>query len=84
MTNKRLKSKFKLFLRKAGMICKKPVETSKRIRVSKTVYPNGETVEHGKIEKVPENKHSFESELHVWREIHRETVKPSKKQTPKK
>ena len=84
MTNKRLKSKFKLFLRRAGMICKKPVETSKRIRVSKTVYPNGETVEHGRIEKVPENKHSFESELHVWREIHRETVKPSKKQTPKK
>ena len=84
MTNKRLKSKFKLFLRRAGMICKKPVETSKRIRVSKTVYPNGETVEHGKIKKVPENKHSFESELHVWREIHRETVKPSKKQTPKK
>ena len=84
MTNKRLKSKFKLFLRKAGMICKKPVETSKRIRVSKTVYPNGEIIEHGKIEKVPENKHSFESELHVWREIHRETVKPSKKQTPKK
>ena len=84
MTNKRLKSKFKLFLRKVGMICKKPVETSKRIRVSKTVYPNGEVIEHGKIEKVPENKHSFESELHVWREIHRETVKPSKKQTPKK
>ena len=84
MTNKRLKSKFKLFLRRAGMICKKPVETSKRIRVSKTVYPNGETVKHGKIEKVPENKHSFESELHVWREIHRETVKSSKKQTPKK
>ncbi len=54
------------------------------IRVSKTVYPNGEIVEHGRIEKLPENKHSFESELHVWREIHRETVKPSKKQTPKK
>jgi hypothetical protein len=84
MTNKRLKSKFKLFLRKIGMLCKKPVEPSKRVRVSKTVYPNGEIVEHGKIEKVPENKHSFESELHVWREIHKETVKPSKKQTPKK
>jgi hypothetical protein len=84
MTNKRLKSKFKLFLRKIGMLCKKPVEIPKRIRVSKTVYPNGETVEHGRIEKVPENKHSFESELHVWREIHRETVKSSKKQTPKK
>jgi hypothetical protein len=84
MTNKRFKSKFKLFLRKAGMICKKPIIVSRRIRVSKTVYPNGEIVEHGKIEKVPENKHSFESELHVWREIHKETVKSSKKQTPKK
>jgi hypothetical protein len=84
MTNKRLQSRFKLFLRKSGMLCKKPVEPPKRIRVSKTVYPNGEITEHGKIEKVPENKHSFESELHVWKEIHRETVKPNKKQTPKK
>jgi len=84
MTNKRLKSKFKLFLRKTGMLCKKPIQTSKRIRVSKTVYPDGDIVEHDKIEKVPENKHSFESELHVWKEIHKETVKPNRKQTPKK
>ena len=84
MTNKRLKSKFKLFLRKTGMLCKKPIQTSKRIRVSKTVYPDGEIVEYDKIEKVPENKHSFESELHVWKEIHKETVKPNRKQTPKK
>jgi hypothetical protein len=84
MTNKRLQSRFKLFLRKTGMLCKKPIEPSKRVRVSKTVYPNGEIVEHGKIEKLPENKHSFESELHVWKEIHKETVKPNKKQTPKK
>jgi hypothetical protein len=37
------------------MLCKKPIEPSKRIRVSKTIYPDGEVVEHGKIEKVPEN-----------------------------
>ena len=84
MTTKRLKYKFLSYLRSINLLCKKHVETTKRVRVSKTVYPNGEIVEHGKIEKVPENKHSFESELHVWREIHKETVKPSKKQTPKK
>ena len=61
------------------MLCKKPIEPSKRIRVSKTVYPDGEIVEHGRIEKVPDNTHSFESELHVWREIHKETVKSNKK-----
>lgn len=78
MANKRFKSRFLLALRKAGMLCKDPIEPSKRIRVSKTIYPDGEIVKHDKIDKVPENKHSFESELHVWREIHKETVKPGK------
>ena len=64
------------------MLCKKPKESPKRIRVSKTIYPDGEVVEHGKIEKLPENKHSFESELHVWEEIHK--ITPKSKQTPKK
>jgi hypothetical protein len=84
MTHKRLKYKFLSYLRSINMLCKKHVEVSKRIRVSKTVYPDGEVVKHGKIEKLPENKHSFESELHVWREIHKETVKSNRKQTPKK
>ena len=68
---KRLKAKFKSTLRKMGMLCKKKTEPSKRIRVSKTVYPNGQTVDHDRITKVPENKYSFESELHVWKEIHK-------------
>ena len=84
MTKKRLKYRFLSYLRGMNVLCKKPVETSKHIRVSKTIYPDGEIVEHGKIKKLPENKHSFESELHVWKEIHKETVKPNKKQTPKK
>jgi hypothetical protein len=78
MSRKRVKSKFKLLLRKMGMLCKKPVNLPKRIRISKTVFPNGRIVKHDKITEVPENKHSFESELHVWKEIHKETVKPSK------
>jgi hypothetical protein len=79
MTKKRLKYRFLSYLRSINMLCKKPIEPSKRIRVSKTVYPDGEIVEHSKIKQVPINKHSFESELHVWREIHKETVKSNKK-----
>ena len=68
---KRLKTKIKSALRKMGMLCKKPTQSSKRIRISKTVYPNGQILEHDRITEVPENKHSFESELHVWKEIHK-------------
>lgn len=75
MANKRFKSKFKLLLRKVGMICKKPHTPSNRIRVSYTIYPNGEKVKHYKITEVPTNKHSFESELHVWNEIHKNNHK---------
>ena len=38
---KKVKSKFKLFLRSLGMLCKKPTEPSKRIRISKTINPDG-------------------------------------------
>ena len=66
---KKTKTKFKLFLRSLGILCKKPTEPSKRIRVSKTVYHDGTVVEHDRITKVPENKDSFASELHVYNEI---------------
>ena len=36
---KKIKSKFLLALRKAGMLCKQPIETTKYIKVSKTIYP---------------------------------------------
>jgi hypothetical protein len=71
MKNKRFKSKFKLLLRKVGMLCKKPTEPSKRIRISHTVYPDGKIVKHYRITEVPINENSFESELHVWKEIHK-------------
>ena len=74
---KKVKSRFKLFLRSIGMLCKKPTEPSKRVRVSKTVYHDGTVVEHDRITKVPENKDSFASELHVFNEI-KKTVKKNK------
>jgi hypothetical protein len=76
---KKIKSKFKLFLRKLGMLCKGPTGTSKRIRISKTVYPDDTIVEHGYITKVPENKDSFASELHVFNEIKNSVKKDNKK-----
>lgn len=74
---KKVKSRFKLFLRSIGMLCKKPTEPSKRVRVSKTVYHDGTVVEHDRITKVPENKDSFASELHVFNEI-KKSVKKNK------
>jgi len=78
MTRKRIKPRFLLFLRNMGMLCKKPVEPSKRIRVSKTVLPDGNVIEHDNITEIPLNPNSFESELHVWREIHKETIRSGK------
>jgi hypothetical protein len=77
---KRVKAKVKSSLRKMGLLCKKPVEVRKRIRVSKTVLPDGSIMEHKNITEVPMNPNSFESELHVWREIHRETIRKGKNQ----
>jgi hypothetical protein len=74
---KKVKSKLKLFLRRMGMLCRKPIEPSKRIRVSKTVYHDGTTIKHDRITEVPINKNSFESELHVYNEI-KKSVKKNK------
>jgi hypothetical protein len=68
---KKVKAKIKSSLRKMGLLCKKPTEPSKRIRISHTVYPDGKIVKHYKITEVPMNQNSFESELHVWKEIHK-------------
>jgi hypothetical protein len=76
MTNKRLKYKFLIYLRSIGFLCKKRIETSKRIRVAKTVYPDGEIVTHPpRLSEVPKNKHSFESELHVYHEVRKDLKK---------
>lgn len=41
MKKRGFKTSFLLMLRHAGMLCKKPVEPKRRIRVARTVYPNG-------------------------------------------
>jgi len=66
---KRIKSKFLLSLRKVGMLCKQPIETTKYIKVSKTIYPDGSEEKHYRITSVPENKHDFESQVHIFNEI---------------
>ena len=75
---KKVKAKLQLSLRKMGLLCKEPKQPSKRIRISKTVLPDGNIMEHHNITQVPLNSNSFESELHVWREIHKETIKEGK------
>ena len=67
---KKLKTKFKLFLRKLGMLCKKPQPPRKGVRLSKTIMPSGDEIIHGGfVEKAPMNDQSFESELHIFHEI---------------
>jgi hypothetical protein len=66
---KKIKSKFLSALRKAGMLCKQPIETTKYIKVSKTIFPDGTEVKHHRITSVPKNQFAFESQLHIFNEI---------------
>ena len=69
MTNK-LKYRFKIKLRKMGMLCKKPTPTPKRIRISKTVEPDGSETKHNMLFEQPLVEGStFETELHIWKEL---------------
>jgi hypothetical protein len=68
--NHRLKFKFKLFLRRIGLLCKKSLPEKRRIRVTKTIMPDGNVIQHpSHLERVPENKNSFESAVHVYHEL---------------
>jgi hypothetical protein len=70
MTIKRkLRTKILKALRRVGWLCKKTTAPKHRIRISKTVYHDGSVEEHGIITKVPINKNSFESELHIYHEL---------------
>ena len=70
------KIKFLSFLRRYGMLCKKYIKTTNRIRISKTVFPDGEeTIHPSYLTKTPENTHSFESELHVYHELRKSILK---------
>ena len=69
-STKTFKTKFRLFLRRFGMLCKKPLPPKKGVKISKTIMPDGLEINHGGfVEKAPLNNQSFESELHVYHEI---------------
>lgn len=74
---KRIKSKFKLLMRRMGMLCRKPKEKTRRIRISKTINPDGTTTEHK--DRLTEQPlfigSTFETELHIWKEIHKDVKK---------
>jgi hypothetical protein len=75
---KKVKSKLKLFLRSLGMLCKKPSEPSKRIRISKTLNPDGSVIQHDRLTEQPLFEgNTFESELHIYNEI-KNSVKKNK------
>lgn len=78
-STKTFKTKFRLFLRRFGMLCKKKQLPKKGVRISRTIMPDGKIIEHGGfVEKAPLNNQSFKSELHVYHEI-KKSVKYKKK-----
>lgn len=69
-SSKIFKTKFRLFLRRFGILCKKKQLSKKGVRISRTIMPDGKIIEHGGfVEKAPLNNQSFLSELHVYHEI---------------
>lgn len=85
---KKVKTKFKSFLRRIGLLCKKPQPPKRKIHISRSIQPDGTVVEYDSpLDKIPLNPSSFESELHVWKEIHKnkfEKPQKSKKGRPSK
>jgi hypothetical protein len=67
--NRQLRIRLLIALRRVGLLCKKTATPKHRIRISKTVFPDGTVEKHGIITKVPNNPNSFESELHVYNEL---------------
>ena len=80
MTIKRqLRTRLLKALRRIGCLCKMTTTPKHRIRISKTVFPDGTVEEHGIITKVPNNPNSFESELHVYNELKKSFTEKIKK-----
>ena len=80
MTIKRqLRTRLLKALRRIGLLCAKTATPKHRIRISKTVFPDGTVEEHGIITKVPNNPNSFESELHVYNELKKSFTEKIKK-----
>lgn len=79
---RRLKFKFKFFLRRNGFLCKKSHPSKSRIRITRTIMPDGNVIQHpSHLNHVPENKTPFASELHVYYELknHNQYTKPNQK-----
>lgn len=81
MTIKRkLKTKLMLAFRSVGLLCKRPTAPTRRIRISKTLNPDGTVTEHDKLTEQPLYEgNTFESELHIWKEIHKNNKNATKK-----
>jgi len=83
--NKGLKIVTLKLLRRIGWLCKKPNPSKKGVRISRTIMPDGKVIEHGGfVEKAPLNNQSFQSELHVYHEIKRDTQKKYNKPSKNK
>lgn len=73
---KYIKSKFMIFLRRWGMLCKQSAKPTKRIRISKTLNPDGTVTHHNRLTEQPlNNGNTFQTELHIWNEIHKDINK---------
>ena len=74
--NKCLKITTLRLLRRIGWLCRKPNPRKKGVRISRTIMPDGKIIEHGGfVEKAPINNQSFQSELHIYHELKRDTEK---------
>lgn len=63
------KTQLKLFLRRLGFLCRKPTKVTRRLRVAKTLNPDGTITEYDSlIFQMPENAYGIESEIHVYLE----------------
>ena len=46
---KKIKSKFLIYLRKMGLLCKPPKKTKHKIHISRSVHPDGSITEYDLI-----------------------------------
>lgn len=67
-------------MRRAGMLCKKPQPERPRIRVSKSVLPDGSEVKLPPVVMKEElvNPAPFKSEVHIWIESKKAALKDCK------
>lgn len=66
MTKNSFKVKFLSWLRTMGMICRKPVPASPRIRIQKTVNVDGTVTQHGTLRSQPLSENNIATARHIW------------------